>query len=95
VPDLQAVFCASDALALGALAEAQSRGLRVPADLALAGFGDMPFAAALHPALSTVRIDGTAIGRHAARFIVDRVEGREVGEKVIDVGFNVIQRAST
>jgi LacI family gluconate utilization system Gnt-I transcriptional repressor len=94
-PELQAVFCASDALALGALAEAQSRGLRVPADLALAGFGDMPFAAALYPALSTVRIDGTAIGRHAARFIVDRVEGREVGEKVIDVGFSVIQRAST
>ncbi|WP_028996490.1 LacI family DNA-binding transcriptional regulator [Azohydromonas australica] len=94
-PDIQAVFCASDALALGALAEAQSRGLRVPQDLALAGFGDMPFAASLFPALSTVRIDGTAIGRHAARFIVERVEGRDVGEKVIDVGFSVIQRQST
>lgn len=94
-PDTQAVFCASDALALGALAEAQSRGLRVPQELALAGFGDMPFAASLFPALSTVRIDGTAIGRHAARFIVERVEGRDVGEKVIDVGFSVIQREST
>lgn len=94
-PDTRAVFCASDALALGALAEAQSRGLRVPTDLALAGFGDMPFAASLCPALSTVRIDGTAIGRHAARFIVERVEGREVGDKVIDVGFSVIQRHST
>ncbi|MDZ5457779.1 LacI family DNA-binding transcriptional regulator [Azohydromonas lata] len=94
-PQTQAVFCASDALALGALAEAQSRGLRVPQDLALAGFGDMPFAASLHPALTTMRIDGTAIGRHAARFIVERVEGREVGEKVIDVGFSVVQREST
>ena len=94
-PGTQAVFCASDALALGALAEAQSRGLRVPQDLAVAGFGDMPFAASLFPALSTVRIDGTAIGRHAARFIVERAEGRDVGEKVIDVGFSVIQREST
>ncbi|NML15223.1 LacI family DNA-binding transcriptional regulator [Azohydromonas caseinilytica] len=94
-PQTRAVFCASDALALGALAEAQSRGLRVPQDLAIAGFGDMPFAASLYPALTTVRIDGTAIGRHAARFILERVEGREVAGKVIDVGFSVIQREST
>lgn len=94
-PDTRAVFCASDALALGALAEAQSRGLRVPQDLALAGFGDMPFAASLCPALSTVRIDGTAIGRQAAHFIVERVEGREVEPRVVDVGFSVVEREST
>jgi LacI family gluconate utilization system Gnt-I transcriptional repressor len=41
-----------------------------------------------------VRIDGTAIGRQAARFIVHRAEGRPVAERVIDVGFSIVPRAS-
>jgi len=52
------------------------------------GFGDLGFAADTHPALTTVRIDGTAIGRRAARFIVDRVEGVDNGERIVDLGFS-------
>ena len=59
------------------MTEAQARGIDVPERLAIVGFGDLDFAADLHPALTTVRIDGTAIGRQAARFIVDRAEGRD------------------
>jgi len=58
------------------------------------GFGDHEFAADLEPALTTVRIDGGAIGRQAARFIVDRAEGRDVAERVVDVGFSIIDRTS-
>jgi LacI family transcriptional regulator, gluconate utilization system Gnt-I transcriptional repressor len=94
-PDVDAVFCSSDLLALGVLTEAAARGLAVPNRLAVVGFGDLAFAGDTHPALSTVRIDGTGIGRRAAGFIVDRAEGRAVGEKVIDLGFQVIERAST
>ena len=60
------------------MTEARARGIAVPRQLAVVGFGDLEFAADLHPALTTVRIDGTAIGRQAAQFIVDRAEGREV-----------------
>jgi LacI family gluconate utilization system Gnt-I transcriptional repressor len=95
VPDLDAVFCSSDLLALGVLTEAAARGIAVPDRLAVVGFGDLAFAGDTHPALSTVRIDGGAIGRRAAQFIVDRAEGRAVGEKVIDLGFQVIQRATS
>ena len=70
------MFCSSDLLALGVMTEAQARGIAVPGQLAVVGFGDLEFAADLHPALTTVRIDGAAIGRQAARFIVDRAEGR-------------------
>ena len=90
-----AVFCSSDLLALGVMTEARVRGLAVPAQLAVVGFGDLEFAAALDPALTTVHIKGSAIGRQAAQFIVDRAEGREVPQRVIDIGFSIIERQSS
>ncbi|MES2945479.1 MAG: LacI family DNA-binding transcriptional regulator [Pseudomonadota bacterium] len=93
-PHIDAVFCSSDLLALGVMTEAQARAISVPGQLGVVGFGDLEFAADLHPALTTVRIDGTAIGRQAARFIVDRAEGLAVESRVVDIGFSIIDRAS-
>jgi LacI family transcriptional regulator, gluconate utilization system Gnt-I transcriptional repressor len=93
--DVDAVFCSSDLLALGVLIEAQARGIAVPEQLAVIGLGDLQFSKDLHPALTTVRIDGTAIGRRAAQFIIERAEGRAVPERVCDIGFTIIERAST
>ncbi|MDB5896106.1 MAG: GntR family transcriptional regulator [Rhodoferax sp.] len=93
-PAIDAVFCSSDLLALGVMTEAQARGLAVPGSLAVTGFGDLEFSADLHPALTTVRIDSNAIGQQAARFIVARAEGRAVAERVVDVGFSIVDRAS-
>ena len=93
-PDLDALFCSSDLLALGVITEAQSRGIAVPAQIAVVGFGDLEFAADLHPALTSVHIDGMAIGRQAAQFIVDRAEGRSVDQRVVDVGFTIVERES-
>ena len=91
---VDAVFCSSDLLALGVMTEAQARGIAIPGQLAVVGFGDLEFAADLHPALTTVRIDGTAIGRQAAQFIVDRTEGRAVDPRIVDIGFSIVERAS-
>jgi LacI family transcriptional regulator, gluconate utilization system Gnt-I transcriptional repressor len=93
-PETDAVFCSSDILALGALTEAHARGIQVPGRLRIFGFGDSNFAADAHPALSTVRIDGPAIGRQAARFIIDRAAGRPIPNRVVDLGFKLIARAS-
>ena len=93
-PDVDAVFCSSDVLANGALTEAQARGISVPGQLRVFGFGDLDFAAHTYPALSTVRIDGTAIGRQAARFVIDRAAGRPIPERINDLGFKLIARAS-
>jgi LacI family gluconate utilization system Gnt-I transcriptional repressor len=93
-PDVDAVFCSSDLLALGLITEAGARGLAVPQRLAVVGFGDLEFGAALEPALTTVHIKGAAIGRQAAQFIVDRAEGRDVAQRVVDIGFHIVQRRS-
>jgi LacI family gluconate utilization system Gnt-I transcriptional repressor len=94
-PEVDGVFCSSDLLALGVLTEAAARGIEVPRQLSVVGFGDLAFAGDTHPALSTVRIDGTGIGRQAARFIVERAHDRPVGDKVVDLGFQVIERGSS
>ena len=94
-PDVDAVFCSSDLLALGAATEARVRGIAIPADLALVGFGDVSFAADMAPALSTVRINGADIGRVAARWLIDRAEGREVSPRVQDVGFSIVERETS
>ncbi|MGB9984924.1 MULTISPECIES: LacI family DNA-binding transcriptional regulator [unclassified Herbaspirillum] len=93
-PDTDAIFCSSDLLALGVMIEAQSRGIAIPGQLAVVGFGDLEFSRDLQPRLTTVRIDGTGIGQRAARFIIDRAAGIEVAERIIDVGFSIIQRES-
>ena len=91
---VDAVFCSSDMLALGVMMESQARGLRVPGQLGVVGLGDLEFATDLQPALTTVRIDGTRIGETAARYIVDRVEGRTVEQPILDIGFSIIERQS-
>lgn len=94
-PELEAVYCSSDQLAQGVVAEAQARGLRIPEDLAVCGFGNADFAADMFPSLTSVHVDGVAIGRHAARLIVQRSRGELVDQPVIDVGFKIIERRST
>ncbi len=90
-----AVFCSSDLLAHGALEEARSRGLAMPEQLALMGFGDLEFAQHTFPALSSVRVDRAAIGRRAAEMILARMSHEALPANVVDVGFTIIDRATT
>lgn len=90
-----AVFCSSDTLAQGALTEIQSRGLDIPRQIALVGFGDQPYAAHTCPSLTTIRFDRALIGQKAAEALLLRFNGQEVERKVIDVGFELIERETT
>jgi LacI family gluconate utilization system Gnt-I transcriptional repressor len=94
-PEVDAIFCSSDLLALGVLIEAQAQGISIPGRLAVVGFGDLQFAQDLFPSLTTVRIDGTRIGQEAAGRIIQRAEGLTTSEPIIDVGFELIEREST
>jgi LacI family gluconate utilization system Gnt-I transcriptional repressor len=93
-PEVDAVFCSSDLLALGVMTEARVQGIAVPERIAIMGFGDMPFVADMVPALTTVRINGGDIGQKAARFLMDRAEGRTVEPRIVDVGFSIVVRDS-
>jgi len=93
-PDVRAVFCSADAIAVGALHECHRRKLAVPGRVAVAGFDDIPIAEHVAPELTTIRIPRYAIGRHAGEMIVRRLAGRPLGRRVVDTGFELIARGS-
>ncbi|MBO0682491.1 MAG: LacI family DNA-binding transcriptional regulator [Candidatus Dormibacteraeota bacterium] len=77
-----AVFAGNDLIALGAITAAQQVGLRVPRDLAVVGYNDIPLAARL--GVSTMRIPMHEFGRVSARILLDQVaSGSQSGERVI------------
>ena len=88
------VFCSSDVVAHGALAEAYARGCRMPEHLAIVGFGDFDFAPHTHPPLTTVRIDRRGIGTKAAQSILKKIAGSEDVEVMIDVDFEIVVRGT-
>ena len=57
-PDMDAVFCNSDLLAITVMTEAIARGITIPGRLSIVGFGDVPYQADMVPSLTTVRING-------------------------------------
>jgi len=93
-PEVTAIFAASEVRAIGALLECQRRGWRVPGRIAVAGFNDAGLGAWLTPALTTVHVPRDTIGRRAAQMILDRLAGRPVTERCVDVGYDVVVRGS-
>ena len=97
--DVEAVFAVSDLSAVGALMECQRRGISVPDDLAIAGFGDFEVGAQTVPSLTTVHVDCFGIGSAAARTLVQLLEEDEsrttTESTIVDLGFEVIERDST
>ncbi|MCB1990939.1 MAG: substrate-binding domain-containing protein, partial [Geminicoccaceae bacterium] len=65
-----------------------------PGELAVAGFDDLPIAAEIVPALTTVRIPRRRMGEVAAGLILRRLAGEAVAEPVVDLGFELQVRAS-
>lgn len=71
-----AIMCGNDLIALGVLKASRDRGLRVPGDISVTGFDDFDFAAAIEPALTTVRIPGYEMGQRAAETLIASAIGK-------------------
>ncbi|MFC7105902.1 substrate-binding domain-containing protein [Nonomuraea rubra] len=82
-PSLDAVFAATDQLAIGALEAARELGRRVPEDLAVVGFDDVDAASVTTPALTTVRVPVAEQALALARLLLSRLEGRHTTSVVL------------
>jgi LacI family transcriptional regulator, gluconate utilization system Gnt-I transcriptional repressor len=97
--EVQAVICVSDPCAFGALTECQRRQIRVPKQIALAGFGNFEVSQSSFPSITTVAVDCNAIGRLAGEIVVRAVSAQRAKrafspERVV-VPFVMHQREST
>ena len=95
VPDVEAIFCANDVLAVGGMLEAQRRGIRVPQDIGFAGFDDIELAQEFTPALTTIRLKRYDVGSVSASMLLERIQGGSPEALVLDLGYEVVPRSST
>ncbi|GAP08061.1 transcriptional regulator, LacI family [Anaerolinea thermolimosa] len=79
-PPPQALFAANNFIAIGALQKIRELDVRIPEDLALVGFDDLPPALVTFPFLTVVAQPAYEMGQRAARMLIDRLEGRLSGE---------------
>ncbi len=91
-----AVFAANDLLAIGAMSALRAAGRRIPEDVAVAGFDDIPAAQLLQPPLTTVRRSELSIGRMAAELLIGRLNGAEAAEggRNVELPFELVLRDS-
>ncbi|MCS3444636.1 DNA-binding LacI/PurR family transcriptional regulator [Microbacterium phyllosphaerae] len=89
-----AVFCANDQMALGLLRALAEAGRRIPEDVSVIGFDDVPDAANYRPPLTTIRQDFTALAHRAVDLLVAEIEGTAGVEASAVVPTLLVERAS-
>ncbi|CAG9172670.1 HTH-type transcriptional regulator GntR [Cupriavidus pampae] len=97
-PDTDAVMCVSDMSAFGAIMECHRRGLSVPDDMAVAGFGNFEVAECCHPSITTVSVDPFGIGLRTGEALLAALEARDTGAEIasqsIPIEYTIIARGS-
>ena len=89
-----AVICGNAFLAIGAMLESQALGLRVPDQISIVGYDDIEMMRELPIPLTTIRVSSEEVGRRAARFLLARIEGKEL-DMPFECEAELIVRASS
>ena len=89
-----AILCANDEIAMGVMGAARAAGLRVPEDLAVTGWDDIPAARHLAPPLTTVRQPMEELGRRAASMLRERLTGTRTAARHEVLGTELVVRSS-
>jgi DNA-binding LacI/PurR family transcriptional regulator len=90
-----AVICASDVMAIGAFSSIKEKKLRIPDQISVASFGDIPLAGMLETPLTTVQIPFIEIGQLAFKTLISLIKGETLQEKDIVIPVKLIVRQST
>jgi LacI family gluconate utilization system Gnt-I transcriptional repressor len=82
-------------LRLGYTVKRTAKGIQVPTDLAITGFGDFDYARDSGVGLTTVRINGEKIGQITSELISESNNGVDISGRVVDLGFEVVRRLTS
>ncbi len=77
------IFAGSDTIAIGSLKALHEANIRIPEEVGIIGFNDIPSASFTTPALTTVRIDKDFIGETAVNLMIERFEGRRLSKQIL------------
>ncbi|MFJ2579227.1 LacI family DNA-binding transcriptional regulator [Kitasatospora aureofaciens] len=94
-PEVTAVFCANDHMALGLLRALREAGRAVPGEISVVGFDDIPEAAYFTPPLTTVRQDFGELGRRALELLLEEIEGVDRPRHPVRISPETVLRRST
>jgi DNA-binding LacI/PurR family transcriptional regulator len=95
LPDCTAIFAANDQIALGLIHGFAERGIRVPDDVSIVGFDDLPEAKHFLPPLTTVRQDFRALGERSVEVLRAALEGRELDRRSIIAPLLIVRESAT
>ena len=88
-------MCLNDALAIGVIHELQRRGVRVPQDMQVIGFDNVPDAGYCMPGLTTIDPHVDDYARHAVDMLIARIEGSADPFRTYVTSYDLVRRAST
>lgn len=94
-PDVDGIFFCNDDLAQGGLLAALRRGVKVPGQVAIAGFNDLEGSDQMLPPLTSVRTPRAAVGARGVALLLALMRGQTPPEPCVDVGFELVVRGST
>lgn len=93
--DAKLIVCANDTIAIGVISVLGELGLRVPDDVGVVGFDDIPWSVLVNPPLTTVRQPLRTIGAEAVSLLISRIERPDAPLKRVEVDVELVQRRST
>lgn len=93
-PGVSLIACANDALAVAVLRALRAAGRRVPDDVSLVGFDDVPWAEFVDPALTTVRQPLAALGAGAVTMVLERIADRAAPRRLETLDVTLVERRS-
>ncbi len=88
-PEIDGLFCTNDDIAIGAIFECQRQGIKVPEEIAIAGFHGHDVGQVMTPKLASVLTPRDLMGRRAAESLLTRLRGEKLEQTLIDVGFTL------
>jgi len=94
-PQISAVICGNDILAIGALSAARRLKIAVPSALSISGFDNLEITAELYPGLSTIDVPARAMGKLAATYLLDCIQKNSFEVKHIELATELIIRQTT
>ena len=92
--NIDAILCATDTIALGAIKYLNENKIRIPDDIAVAGFGESKPSSILSPSLTTVHFYYRQCGIEGAMFLLEKINKPDIPDKAIKLGFEIVKNQS-